>query len=60
LGFYTNSTVPTTEDGVATVKAADRPDKKHSSAENRRWIVEALTKRGLAQTWKAATGKEVA
>jgi carbon-monoxide dehydrogenase medium subunit len=33
---------------------------QRSSAENRRWIVEALTRRGLAQTWKAATGKEVA
>jgi carbon-monoxide dehydrogenase medium subunit len=35
-------------------------DDQRSSAENRRWIVEALTRRGLAQTWKAATGKEVA
>jgi carbon-monoxide dehydrogenase medium subunit len=33
---------------------------QRSSAENRRWIVEALTRRGLVQTWKAATGKEVA
>ena len=33
---------------------------QRSSAENRRWIVEALTRRGLKQTWKAATGKEVA
>ena len=33
---------------------------QRSSAENRRWIVEALTRRGLGQTWKAATGKEVA
>lgn len=33
---------------------------QRSSAENRRWIVEALTRRGLQQTWKAATGKEVA
>jgi carbon-monoxide dehydrogenase medium subunit len=33
---------------------------QRSSAENRRWIVEALTRRGLDQTWKAATGKEVA
>ena len=33
---------------------------QRSSAENRRWIVEALTRRGLAQTWKDATGKEVA
>ena len=33
---------------------------QRSSAENRRWIVEALTRRGLEQTWKAATGKEIA
>ncbi len=33
---------------------------QRSSAEYRRWIVEALARRGLAQTWKAATGKEVA
>lgn len=35
-------------------------DDQRSSAENRRWIVDALTRRGLTQTWKAATGKEVA
>lgn len=33
---------------------------QRSSAEYRRWIVEALTRRGLEQTWKAATGREVA
>jgi len=33
---------------------------QRSSAEYRRWIVEALTRRGLEQTWKTATGKEVA
>jgi len=32
---------------------------QRSSAEYRRWIVEALTRRALEQTWKAATGKEV-
>jgi len=32
---------------------------QRSSAEYRRWIVEALTRRGLEQTWKTATGKEV-
>jgi carbon-monoxide dehydrogenase medium subunit len=32
---------------------------QRSSAEYRRWIVEALTRKGLEQTWKAATGKEV-
>ena len=31
---------------------------QRSSGEYRRWIVEALTRRGLEQTWKAATGKE--
>jgi aerobic carbon-monoxide dehydrogenase medium subunit len=35
-------------------------DDQRSSAENRRWIVEALTRRGLEQLWKAATGREVA
>ncbi len=34
-------------------------DDQRSSAEYRRWIVEALTRRGLEQTWKTATGKEV-
>jgi carbon-monoxide dehydrogenase medium subunit len=33
---------------------------QRASAEYRQWIVEALTRRGLAQTWKGATGKEVA
>jgi len=33
---------------------------QRSSAEYRRWIVEALTRRGLVQTWKAVTGKEIA
>jgi carbon-monoxide dehydrogenase medium subunit len=33
---------------------------QRSSGEYRRWIVEALTHRGLEQSWKAATGKEVA
>ncbi|MEK7782518.1 MAG: xanthine dehydrogenase family protein subunit M, partial [Candidatus Binatota bacterium] len=32
---------------------------QRSSAEYRGWIVEALTRRGLEQSWKAATGKEV-
>jgi carbon-monoxide dehydrogenase medium subunit len=34
-------------------------DDQRSSGEYRRWIVEALTRQGLQQTWKAATGKEV-
>lgn len=33
---------------------------QRASGEYRRWIVEALTRRGLVQSWKAATGKEVA
>ncbi len=33
---------------------------QRGSAEYRRWIVGALTRRGLEQTWKTATGKEVA
>jgi carbon-monoxide dehydrogenase medium subunit len=32
---------------------------QRSSAEYRRWIVETLTRRGLEQSWKAVTGKEV-
>ena len=33
---------------------------QRSSAEYRKWIVEALTRRGLEKSWQAATGKEVA
>ena len=33
---------------------------QRSSGEYRRWIVEALTRRGLAQCWQTITGKEVA
>ncbi len=44
---------------MAASEASPISDQR-SSAEYRRWIVEALTRRGLAQTWKAATGKEVA
>jgi len=33
---------------------------QRSSGEYRRWIVEALTRRGLEQCWQAITGKEVA
>ena len=43
---------------IDTSEASPISDQR-SSAENRRWIVEALTRRGLEQTWKAATGKEV-
>jgi carbon-monoxide dehydrogenase medium subunit len=47
---------------AATVAASEsKPiSDQRASAEYRRWIVEALTRRGLQQTWKAATGKEVA
>jgi carbon-monoxide dehydrogenase medium subunit len=48
------------EAGALAASEASPISDQRSSAENRRWIVEALTRRGLAQTWKAATGKEVA
>src|SRR5262249_36305108 len=45
---------------AATAASESRPsDDQPSSAEYRRWIAEALTRRGLEQSWKAATGKEV-
>ena len=46
--------------GALAATEASPIDDQRSSAENRRWIVEALTRRGLEQTWKAATGKEIA
>jgi CO/xanthine dehydrogenase FAD-binding subunit len=46
------------EAGALAATEASPIDDQRSSAENRRWIVEALTRRGLEQTWKAATGKE--
>jgi carbon-monoxide dehydrogenase medium subunit len=48
------------EAGALAASEASPISDQRSSAENRRWIVEALTRRGLGQTWKAATGKEVA
>ncbi len=48
------------EAAILAASEASPISDQRSSAENRRWIVEALTRRGLAQTWKAATGKEVA
>ena len=49
------------KEAAAMAAAESSPiDDQRSSAENRRWIVDALTRRGLTQTWKAATGKEVA
>lgn len=47
------------EAAAAAASESSPIDDQRSSAEYRRWIVEALTRRGLAQTWKAATGKEV-
>jgi len=43
---------------VAASESSPISDQR-SSAEYRGWIVEALTRRGLEQSWKAATGKEV-
>lgn len=48
------------EAGALAASESSPIDDQRSSAQNRRWIVEALTRRGLEQTWKAATGKEVA
>jgi len=49
------------KEAAAMAAAESSPiNDQRSSAENRRWIVEALTRRGLEQTWKAAAGKEVA
>jgi carbon-monoxide dehydrogenase medium subunit len=48
------------EAAILAASEASPISDQRSSAENRRWIVEALTRRGLEQTWKAATGKEVA
>jgi carbon-monoxide dehydrogenase medium subunit len=48
------------EAGALAASESSPISDQRSSAENRRWIVEALTRRGLAQTWQAATGKEVA
>ncbi|MGE5306566.1 MAG: FAD binding domain-containing protein [Alphaproteobacteria bacterium] len=48
------------EAGALAASESSPIDDQRSSAENRRWIVEAFTRRGLEQTWKAATGKEVA
>ncbi|HEU4341666.1 MAG TPA: FAD binding domain-containing protein [Candidatus Binatia bacterium] len=44
---------------VAASESSPISDQR-SSAEYRGWIVEALTRQGLEQSWKAATGKEVA
>src|SRR5262249_39691619 len=53
---------PTLVKQAAEMAASEssRTADQRSPADYRRWIGEALTRRGLAQTWKAATGKEVA
>jgi carbon-monoxide dehydrogenase medium subunit len=49
------------KEAAATAAAESSPiSDQRSSGEYRRGIVEALTRRGLEQSWKAATGKEVA
>ncbi|MPZ77764.1 MAG: xanthine dehydrogenase family protein subunit M [Deltaproteobacteria bacterium] len=54
-------TVALLKEAAAMAAAESSPiSDQRSSGEYRRWIVEALTRRGLEQTWKAATGKEVA
>ncbi|MFQ5741631.1 MAG: FAD binding domain-containing protein, partial [Acidobacteriota bacterium] len=47
------------EAGQSAASESSPISDQRSSAEYRRWIVEALTRRGLEQCWKAATGKEV-
>jgi carbon-monoxide dehydrogenase medium subunit len=48
------------EEAARRAAADAKPITDHrASAEYRRWIVEALTRKGLAQAWQAATGKEV-
>ncbi|MDP2602335.1 MAG: FAD binding domain-containing protein [Deltaproteobacteria bacterium] len=54
-------TVALSKEAAAMAASESSPiSDQRSSAEYRSWIVEALTRRGLEQTWKAATGKEVA
>jgi aerobic carbon-monoxide dehydrogenase medium subunit len=48
------------EAGAMAASESSPISDQRSSGEYRRWIVEALTRRGLEQSWKAATGKEVA
>ena len=47
------------EAGAMAASESSPISDQRSSAEYRRWIVEALVWRGLEQSWKAATGKEV-
>jgi len=54
-------TVALVKEAAAMAASESSPiDDQRSSGEYRRWIVEALTRRGLEQSWKATTGKEVA
>ena len=48
------------EAGAMAASESSPISDQRSSGEYRRWIVEALTRRGLEQSWKAATGKEIA
>ncbi len=48
------------EAGQSAASESSPISDQRSSAEYRRWIVEALTRRGLEQCWKVVTGKEVA
>lgn len=53
-------TAPLLKQAAALAASESSPiSDQRSSAEYRRWIVEALTRRGLEHCWKAATGKEV-
>jgi aerobic carbon-monoxide dehydrogenase medium subunit len=53
-------TAPLLKEAAAMAAAESSPiSDQRASAEYRRWIVEALTRRGLEQTWKAAIGKEI-